>query len=105
MSRENVEIVRALVELWSAAEMDTEGLSELYDPDVIVRTVPDWPEPGPHVGREAALRFHQQLHDTWDVNSVEVIGDFIDAGDRVAVRYVWHGAGHGPDMNMEVTLV
>ena len=103
MSQENVEIVRALFEVWNAGDMDASR--ELYDPDVIVRTVEDWPEPGPYVGREAAMRFHQQLRDTWDATVVEPIGDFIEAGDRVAVRYIWRGAGHGPDLNMEVTLV
>jgi ketosteroid isomerase-like protein len=68
MSRENVEIVRALFEVWNAADMD--AFRELYDPDVIVRTVGDWPEPGPYVGREAAMRFHEQLRDTWDVNTL-----------------------------------
>ena len=103
MSQENVEIVRALFEVWNAGDMDASR--ELYDPDVIVRTVEDWPEPGPYVGREAAVRFHQQLRDTWDATAVEPISDFIDVGDRVAVRYIWRGAGHGPDLRMEVTLV
>jgi ketosteroid isomerase-like protein len=103
MSQENVEIAKAFFELWNAGDMD--AFRELYDPDVIVRTVKDWPEPGPYVGREAVVRFHEQLRDTWDVNTLVAIGDFIDAGDRVAVRYIWRGAGHGPDMNMELTLV
>jgi len=103
MSQENVETVQALFELWNAGDIEASG--ELYDQDVVVRTAEGWPEPGPYVGREALMRFHEQLRDTWDVNSVVVVGDYIDAGDRVAVRYIWRGAGHGPDMNMEVTLV
>jgi ketosteroid isomerase-like protein len=103
MSQENVEIVRALFEVYNAGDMD--AVRELYHPDVIVRTVEDWPEPGPYVGREAAMRFHEQLRDTWDADTLAPISDFIDAGDRVAVRYIWRGAGHGPDLNMEVTLV
>jgi ketosteroid isomerase-like protein len=103
MSQENVEIARGVFDAWNAADMD--AFRELYDPDVIVRTVEDWPEPGPYVGREAAMRFHDRLRDTWDANTLVPISDFIDAGDRVAVRYVWRGAGHGPDLNMEVTLV
>jgi ketosteroid isomerase-like protein len=103
MSQENVEIVRAVFEAYNAADMD--AVRELYDPDVIVRTVKDWPEPGPYVGREAAMRFHEQLRDTWDADTLVPTSDFIDAGDRVAVRYIWRGAGHGPDLNMEVTLV
>jgi ketosteroid isomerase-like protein len=53
-------------------------------------------------GRHA---FHEQLRDTWDANARVPISDFIDAGDRVAVRYIWRGAGQGPDLNMELTLV
>ena len=103
MPQENVEIVRAFFETWNAADMN--AFRELYDPDVIVRTVKDWPEPGPYVGREAAMRFHEQLRDTWDTNTLVPISDFIDAGDRVAVRYIWRCAGRGPDLNMELTLV
>jgi ketosteroid isomerase-like protein len=103
MSRENVEVVRRAFDAWNAEDAD--AFRELYDPDVVVRTVPDWPEPGPYLGREAAMRFHEQLRDTWDVNALMPVGDFLDAGDRIAVRYVWSGAGHGPEMNMELTLV
>ena len=103
MSQENVEIIKAFFDAWNAADMD--AVREFYDPDVIVRTVEDWPEPGPYVGREAAMRFHEQLRDTWDTDTLVPISDFIDAGDRVAVRYNWRGAGHGPDLNMELTLV
>ena len=35
----------------------------------------------------------------------ESISDFIDAGDRVAVRLIRHGAGHGPESNIELTGV
>jgi ketosteroid isomerase-like protein len=103
MSLENVAIVQALFEAYNAADMD--AFRELYDPDVIVRTVRDWPEPGPYVGREAVMRFSEQLRDTWDASALVPISDFIDAGDRVAVRYTWRGAGHGPGMAMELTLV
>src|SRR5437588_10848472 len=103
MSQENVEIVQALFEVWNAADMD--AFRELYDPDVIVRTVEDWPEPGPYVGREAVMRFFEQLRDTWDTDTVELGSDFIDAGDRVIVRQIWRGTGHGPEANMELTLV
>jgi ketosteroid isomerase-like protein len=64
MSQENVEVVRALFEAWNAAGMD--ALRELYDPDVIVRSAEGWPEPGPFVGREAVMRWYEQLRETWD---------------------------------------
>jgi ketosteroid isomerase-like protein len=82
-----------------------DAFRDMYDPDVIVRTVKDWPEPGPYVGREAVMRFFEQLRDTLDTSSLVPMSDFIDVGDRVAVRYIWRGAGQGPNLNMELTLV
>ena len=33
------------------------------------------------------------------------MSDFKDVGNRVAVRFVWRGSGHGPDSNMELTVI
>jgi ketosteroid isomerase-like protein len=103
MSQENVEVVKAGFAAWNAGDMD--AYRELYDPDVIVRTPEGWPEPGPFVGRHAFMRWCEQLRETWDADALEVVSDFIDAGDRVAVRQIWRGAGHGPEANMEMTNV
>ena len=98
-----MEIVRALFDAWNAGDWD--AFRELYDPYVIVRTVEDWPEPEPYVGREAVMRQGEQQRETWDADALVPIGDFIDAADRVAVRFIWRGTGHGPESNMEVTQV
>jgi len=98
-----MEVVRAANEAWNAGDMD--ALGELYHPDVIVRAIEGWPEPGPYVGREAVMRWTAQLRETWDADTVELTSDFIAAGDRVAVRMVWHGAGRGPEANMAMTIV
>jgi ketosteroid isomerase-like protein len=103
MSQEEVEIVRAAFAAWNAGDMD--ALRDLHDPEVIVRPPKGWPEPGPFVGREAVMRQFEQMRATWDADAVELISDFVDAGDRVAVRFVWHGVGQGPESNMEVTYV
>ena len=103
MSQENVEVVRATFEAWNAGDMD--AIREQYDPDVIARPPEGVPEPGPYVGREAVIRFWEQQRETWDADALELIGDFIHAADRVAVRFIWHGAGHGPEWNMELTGV
>jgi len=103
MSQENVEVVRAAFEAWNAGDMD--ALRELYDPDVITRAPEGWPEPGPFVGRDAVMREFEQLRATWDADAVEPISDYIDAGERVVVRMIWHGAGVGPEANMEMTHV
>jgi ketosteroid isomerase-like protein len=103
MSQENVEVVRANFEAWNAGNMD--AVRELHHPDVIVRAPEGWPEPGPFVGREAVMRQWNQLRQTWDLDTVELLSDFIDAGDRVAVRVSWRGAARGPDANLEMTDV
>ncbi len=103
MSQENVEIVRAGIEAWNARDMD--AFRELFDPGVVMRAPEGWPEPGPFVGREAVMRQFQQQRETWDGDVVVPTGDFIDAADRVVVRQVWRGAGHGPQANMEMTQV
>ena len=56
------------------------------------------------VGKRSCASSEQQ-RETWDADSLEPISDFIDAADRVVVRFVWHGAGHGPEANMEMTGV
>jgi len=103
MSQENVEIMRATFEAWNAGDMN--ALRELYDPDVILRMPEGWPEPGPFVGREAVMRQWKQQREAFDADTAVPISDFIDAPDRVAVRFIWHGTGHGPESNMEVTQV
>jgi uncharacterized protein len=103
MSQENVEVVRAGFEAWNAGDMD--AFRELLAPEVSLRPVEDWPEPGPFVGREPVLRWLGQLRDAWDADALEATSDFIDAADRVIVRFTWRGVGHGPQSNMEFTGV
>ena len=103
MSQENVEIVRARVAAWNAGDM--ESIRESSDPEIVVRPPLGWPEPGPFVGREAVMREFEQLRETWDVDTAERISDFIDVGDRVAMRMRWRTAGRGPEANLEWTVV
>jgi ketosteroid isomerase-like protein len=103
MSQENVEVLRASIQAWNARDMDT--WRELHDPDVVVRMVEGWPEPGPFFGREAVVRQFEQLRETWDADAVEPISDFIEAGDRVLVRMIYRGIGRGPQADLEMTQV
>jgi ketosteroid isomerase-like protein len=103
MSQENVEIVKAAYEAWNAGDMD--AWADFFAPAVISRPPEGWPEPGPFVGRGAFTRWCEQLRETWDADALEPIGDFIDIGDRVAVRQIWRGAGSGPEANLEMTWV
>jgi len=45
------------------------------------------------------------VFDAWDTESVDPIGDFIDAGDRALLRLAWHTTGRGLGSRMEVTHV
>ena len=103
MSQENVEVVRAAFEAWNAGDMD--ALRQLYHPDAIVRSPEGWPEPGPFVGREAVMREFEQLREAWETDAAEPLSDFIDAADRIVVRFVWRGAGRGPEADLELTQV
>ncbi len=103
MSQENVEIVKAAFAAWNAGDMN--ALREVYDPDVILRMPEGWPEPGPIVGREAVLRQWEQQRETFDADALEPISDFIDAADHVVVRFIWRGAGRGPEANMDLTTI
>jgi len=96
-------VARGVFDAWKAGDMD--AVRDLYDPNVIVRPMSDWPEPGPWVGREAVMRQWEQMRDAWSADAVEPISEFIDAADRVVVRQMWRGAGRGPDLNMEMTNV
>jgi len=103
MSEENVEVVRAFVDAWNAGDMDS--VRELLDPDVVLRPVSDWPEPGPYMGREAAMGWYERLRETFDADTVELTRDVTHAGDRVVARWIWHAKGHGPESNMELTTI
>jgi ketosteroid isomerase-like protein len=102
MSQENLKIARTLLNAWNAG--DTDAVRALYHPDIVALTAEGWPEPGPWVGRDAVMRSLEQILDTWDTGAFEPIS-FIDAGDRVVARQLWHGVGRGPDLNLEFTTV
>jgi ketosteroid isomerase-like protein len=99
---ENVALTQAWNEAWNAGDMAV--LREFYDPDVVVRPNEDWPERGPFFGRDAVMRWFEQLRDTWDTVAVETITQ-TDAGDRIIERHIAHGAGRGPASRLEYTTV
>jgi ketosteroid isomerase-like protein len=102
MSEENVELVLRGLDAVNAGDMD--GLRELFDADIIVRPAEGWPEPGPFVGREAAMRWFTQLLDAFDIDTMEEIS-CTDVDDRVVLQFIWHGMGRGPEANLEFTGV
>jgi ketosteroid isomerase-like protein len=103
MSQENIEIVRRGFEAWNAGDVD--ALRALYDPAIIMRAPPNWPEPGPFVGREAVMRQFSDMRDAFDNDSFQTLSDFLPSGDRVIVRADWRTIGRGPQGDVEMTVV
>jgi ketosteroid isomerase-like protein len=103
MSQENVEVVKAALEAWNTGDM--EAVRALLDPDAVLRPPEAWPEPGPYVGRDEVMREWEQVRETWRADAVEPVSDFAHAGDRVAVRVLWHTAGQGPEPRIELSIV
>jgi ketosteroid isomerase-like protein len=82
-----------------------EGVRELYDPDAVMEVAPDWPEPGPFVGRDAVMQQLIQARAAFETDSAELLSDLVAVGDRVIARVGWHGLGRGPQSDMEWTNV
>src|SRR6188472_2791203 len=99
MSQENVEVVRNLVKLWNVGDM--EGVRELYDAGAIMEVTPDWPEPGPFVGRDAVMEQLSKARGAFDGDWLELLSTPRTVEDRVIVRTGWHGVGRGPASDME----
>jgi hypothetical protein len=70
-----------------------DAVRTLLDPEAILRPPEAWPEPGPYVGQGAVMREWEQVRETWRADAVEPISDFV------------HGAGRGPESNIELTVV
>ena len=98
-----MEVVRRANEAWNAGDLDAYG--EFVAPDAIWRVMPDWPEQGPFIGRDAVFLQARQLRESWDSDAVVPVSDYIDAGDQVVVRQIWRGVGRGPESNMEMTCI
>jgi len=98
-----VEIVKRWIAAWNGGDMD--ACREMFAPGVILRPVENWPEPGPFIGREAVMGFYERTREAFDTDTVETTGDFAHAADRVVFRWIWHGQGHGPESNMELTTI
>jgi ketosteroid isomerase-like protein len=78
-----------------------EGVRELYDPGAVMVVAPDWPEPGPFVGRDAVMEQLSNVRGAFDSDWLELLTDPRTVEDRVIVRTGWHGVGSGPALDME----
>jgi ketosteroid isomerase-like protein len=74
-------------------------------PEITATAVPGWPEPGPFVGRDAALAETKRLTE-WGENRYTDIDVVADEGDWVVVAFRWHvrGAGSGIATQLDVAV-
>ena len=101
MSRENVDVIRALFAAWNAGDMD--AYRDLLHPETVAVAPTNWPESGPFEGREAVMTQFIRQREALDFDTAQPVGDFLHDADRVVLRFRWQGAGHGPDVTMEMT--
>lgn len=84
MSAANVETLRRIYQRWERGDFSA-GV-ELYDPHVVLVLRPEFPEAGPHYGRDA-IRNYMREDFLRDFASPTISAEeFLDAGDSVVVR-------------------
>jgi ketosteroid isomerase-like protein len=87
MSQENVDKTRGYIEAYNRRDFDT-ALQDC-DPDV-EWVLPEHQSSDSGVGHYQIRRFWEELDDTWDELRLDA-QEFVDAGDRVAVRLRYYG--------------
>ena len=84
VSRANVETLRRIYKRWG--EGDFSAGFELYDPYVVLVLRREFPESGPHYGRDG-VRNYMREDFLRDFAGATITGqEFLDAGDSVVVR-------------------
>jgi ketosteroid isomerase-like protein len=100
VSETNLEAVRRIYESWGRGDF-TVG-SELYDPHVVLVLRPEFPESGPHYGREAIGKYMREDF-LQDFAHATISGEeFLEAGDTVLVGV--HQEATGPRSGAPVDM-
>lgn len=97
MSRENVEIVRRLVDALRLG--DEEAATSILDPDVRV-VDHDLPDAGEYAGTEGLVAWASNWDESWERWRLEPQA-FIDAGDRVVALVKLFAVGRGSGVTVE----
>ena len=99
MSQENVEIVRRVYEAVNRGDIDTAN-SHVH-PEIEFHTYAQSPEAGVYRGKEAVLKYNEDLFGQFQSIRFEV-EELIDAGDRVVVVTTQHAVPKGGQQEMRV---
>jgi len=87
MARENVEVVREMLEAFSAEGVDA-ALPHVA-PDAVWHAVPEWPDESDYPGHDGVRRFTAAWTETFDDFALE-IEEVREVGDRVVALF-WVG--------------
>ena len=81
MSEENVQALRDAMDAYN--RRDKRAWTNLMDPELETFPLPEWPEPGPFIGPDAAWDFYQQFEETLALTEAYEVTELIDAGDSI----------------------
>jgi ketosteroid isomerase-like protein len=102
MSRENVEVVRAIYRAF--ARRDTEALVADLDPSIRIYTRPLHPDASVYEGREGFLRFSETDWEAFE-DVVYEPQEFVANGDYVVVPIKQRGRGKTSTLGVEESIV
>jgi ketosteroid isomerase-like protein len=93
-----------LADAYNAGDLGT--FLARMDPDVVFRPDPQWPEPGPFVGRDAFAEFLHDFQGAWETVDLEV--DEVEERDALAIakcRWTVSGVTSHAPVTVAFTLV
>jgi ketosteroid isomerase-like protein len=85
---------------------DIETFFAGFDRDVVFIPDPEWPEPGPFVGRDAFAEFLESFRGAWEEDRLEV--ESVEDHDAVALgrcRWIVSGAASGAPVPATFSVV
>jgi ketosteroid isomerase-like protein len=100
MSQENVDKTRDYIEAYN--RRDFEAAMEFFDPQV-EWVLPEHQSSDSGVGLGHIRRFWEGLDDTFEELRLDP-QEFVDGGDRVAVRLRFYGRGKGSGLELETEM-
>jgi ketosteroid isomerase-like protein len=102
MSQENVETVREALDAYYRG--DKAGWTKFMDPDLETFPVPEFPEPDPVIGPDAAWDFYLRFADTMAESETYETTELVDAGERVfsCSSGSLHGRGSGVEIEFKL---
>ncbi len=101
MSRENVEVVRAVYE--AVARGDLETANSLLHPEIEFHTYVHAPEAGVYRGKQAVQEYNEVLFGQFESLRIE-LEELVDAGDQVIAVTTQHAVPKGGSQAIEVHM-